>query len=127
MRHAQSATRSLLLEPDIQSRRQLFGAGDAGHDGGVIRKTGKTEDLRDSVRKFLLNPKPEADFSHISGLLDVMHSGESVSVTVEDCTDEKRDQLKLFSQNGFTETALNLDEIFEAYVIGNKGQQLAAG
>jgi len=96
-------------------------------DGGVIRKTGKTEDLRDSVRKFLLNPKPEADFSHIPGLLDVMHSGESVSVTVEDCTDEKRDQLKLFSQNGFTETALNLDEIFEAYVIGNKGQQLAAG
>jgi len=90
-------------------------------DRGVIRKTGKTEALRDSVRKFLLNPKPDADFSNIPGLLDVMHSGESISVTVEDCTDEKRSQLKQLSANGFTETALNLDEIFEAYVIGNKG------
>jgi ABC-2 type transport system ATP-binding protein len=90
-------------------------------DDGVIRKTGRTENLRDSVRKFLLNPKPDADFSSITGLLDVVHSSESVSVTIEDCDDEKRNQLKQFSQNGMTETALNLDEIFEAYVIGNKG------
>ena len=96
-------------------------------DGGVIRKTGKTEDLRDGVRKFLLTPKPDADFSGIAGLLDVMHSGDSVSVTFEDCSDEKRSQLQRLSVNGFTETALNLDEIFEAYVIGNKGQLLAAG
>lgn len=96
-------------------------------DGGVIRKTGKTEDLRDSVRRFLLSPKPNVNFSGIAGLLDVMHSGESVSVTVEDCDDAKRARLKQLSQNGFTETALNLDEIFEAYVIGNKGQMLSAG
>ena len=91
-------------------------------DDGVIRKTGKTEDLRDGVRKFLLNPKPEADFSDITGLLDVMHSGDSVSVTIEDCDDAKRSQLQGQSRNGMTETALNLDEIFEAYVIGNKGK-----
>ena len=91
-------------------------------DGGVIRKTDKTENLRESIRKFLLNPKPDADFSGIKGLLDVMDSGDSVSVTVENCDDEKRNQLKQFSQNGMTETALNLDEIFEAYVIGNKGK-----
>ena len=96
-------------------------------DDGVIRKTGKTENLRDSVRKFLLSPKPDADFSSIAGLLDVMHSGDSVSVTVEDCDDEKRSQLKQLSQNGFAETALNLDEIFEAYIIGNKGQLLSTG
>jgi ABC-2 type transport system ATP-binding protein len=96
-------------------------------DDGVIRKTGKTENLRDSVRKFLLSPKPDADFSSIAGLLDVMHSGDSVSVTVEDCDDTKRSQLKQLSQNGFAETALNLDEIFEAYIIGNKGQLIAAG
>ena len=93
-------------------------------DDGVIRKTGKTEDLRDGVRKFLLNPKPEADFSDITGLLDVMHSGDSVSVTIEDCDDGKRSQLQGQSRNGMTETALNLDEIFEAYVIGNKGKAL---
>ena len=105
-------------------------------DRGVIRKTGKTEDLRDSVRKFIFKPKPEVasamakqslTMPPIAGLLDVMHSGDSVSVTVEDCTDEKRSQLKQLSSNGLTETALNLDEIFEAYVIGNKGQLLAAG
>ncbi|MDH4201930.1 MAG: ABC transporter ATP-binding protein [Phycisphaerae bacterium] len=96
-------------------------------DAGVIRKTGKTENLRDSVRKFLLSPKSEADFSNIGGLLDVMHSGDSVSVTIEDCTDEKRSQLQAHSANGMTETALNLDEIFEAYVIGNKGELLATG
>ena len=95
-------------------------------DGGVIRKTGKTENLRESVRKFIFKPKPDIAIP-ISGLLDVVHSGESVSVTVEDCDDAKRSQLQAQSANGLTETALNLDEIFEAYVIGNKGQMLSAG
>ena len=105
-------------------------------DDGVIRKTDKTENLRDSVRKFLLKPKidsgtdtakhsltvPPVDLSGIDGLLDVMLTGDSVAVTVENCDDEKRNQLQQLSQNGMTETALNLDEIFEAYVIGNKGE-----
>ena len=90
-------------------------------DEGVIRKTGKTGGLRESVRKFLLSPKPDTDLTSITGVLDVMHSGDSVSITIEDCDDEKRSQLQQLSQNGTTETALNLDEIFEAYVIGNKG------
>jgi ABC-2 type transport system ATP-binding protein len=105
-------------------------------DNGVIRKTGKTEALRDSVRKFIFKPKAEAvaatakqslTVPPIAGILDVMHSVDSVSLTVEDCDDAKRSQLQQLSQNGLTETALNLDEIFEAYVIGNKGKQLAAG
>lgn len=89
-------------------------------DDGVIRKTGKTENLRQSIRKYLLTPKQDADFSDIAGILDVTHSGDSISVTVEDCDNEKRSQLQQRSQNTITETALNLDEIFEAYVIGNK-------
>ncbi|MHC4836371.1 MAG: AAA family ATPase, partial [Planctomycetota bacterium] len=104
-------------------------------DSGVIRKTGKTEDLRDSVRRFIFKPKSATNTAKqsltvppgISGVLDVMGSGDSVSVTVEDCDDEKRNQLQGLSANGMTETALNLDEIFEAYVIGNKGQMLSAG
>ena len=96
-------------------------------DGGVIRKTGKTEELRDSVRRFMLTPKPQADFSAIAGLLDVDHVAQAVSVTVEDCDDEKRNQINQFAEGDVTETALNLDEIFESYVIGNKGQRLAAG
>ena len=107
-----------------------------GGDNGVIRKTGKTEGLRDSVRKFIFKPKSESvtntaklslTMPPIPGLLDVLHSADSVSVTVEDCDDEKRSQLQQLSANGVTETALNLDEIFEAYVIGNKGHMLAVG
>lgn len=87
---------------------------------GVIRKAGKTEDLRDSVKKFVMKPKAETDFSSIPGVLDVMRTQDSMSITVEDCDDDKRNMLKQQSQNGMEETALNLDEIFEAYVIGSK-------
>jgi ABC-2 type transport system ATP-binding protein len=92
-------------------------------DGGVIINSSRTEELRESVRKFVLTPKPETDFSGLAGILDVMKAGDNVSITVEDCSDEKRSRLKEMSVNGMTESALNLDEIFEAYVIGNKGQK----
>lgn len=90
-------------------------------DNGVIRTHGKTDDLRDSVRRFIFRPKADRDVLPIAGLLDVMDTGDSVSVTIENCDDEKRSQLRQLSQNGVEETALNLDEIFEAYVIGNRG------
>jgi ABC-2 type transport system ATP-binding protein len=95
-------------------------------DNGIIRKCGKTELLRDSVRKFILTPKPGTDFAAISGLLDVAKAGENVSLTVENCDDQIRSRIKQLSQNGVEETALNLDEIFEAYVIGNQGKRCAA-
>lgn len=41
-----------------------------------------------------------------------------VEQTPTHCTDDKRRQLGALSQNGMVETALNLGEIFEAYVIG---------
>jgi ABC-2 type transport system ATP-binding protein len=89
-------------------------------DDGVIRKTGKTEEIRESVRSFMLTPKADADLSKIAGVLDIRHSGTSVCVTVEDCDDTKRSQINDISQNDPTESALNLDEIFEAYVIGSR-------
>jgi ABC-2 type transport system ATP-binding protein len=95
-------------------------------DSGVIRKIGKTELLRDSVRRFILTPRPEANIAAIPGLLDMTHVGESVSLTVENCDDQFRNRMKQLSQNSVEETAMNLDEIFEAYVIGNQGQRCAA-
>ena len=89
-------------------------------DGGVIRKASKTEDLRTSVRKFTLNPKAGANFSDVDGVLDIIHSGNSVSVIIENCDDAKRSQLQHMPQNNITESGLNLDEIFEAYVIGKR-------
>ena len=94
-------------------------------DNGVIIKASKTEQLRESVRKFVLTPAPEANFNQIPGILDVLKVGDNVSITVEDCNEEKRTQLKGISTNSTTEVALNLDEIFEAYVIGNRGRELS--
>jgi hypothetical protein len=51
----------------------------------------------------------------------MLFTGDNVSITIEDCNEEKRNRLKNISSNGMTEIALNLDEIFEAYVIGNRG------
>jgi ABC-2 type transport system ATP-binding protein len=90
-------------------------------DKGVIIKASKTEQLRESVRKFILTPTPEANFNQIPGVLDVLKVGDNVSITIEDCDEAKRTHLKSMSANGMTEIALNLDEIFEAYVIGNRG------
>ena len=91
-------------------------------DKGTIIKTGKTEQLRESVRKFILSPKPQSDPSQISGVLDVVKSGENISITVQDCDEDKSKAIKMMASNGVQETALNLDEIFEAYVVGNRGQ-----
>lgn len=92
-------------------------------DNGVIIKTGKTEQLRESVRKFILKPAPAADFGRLPGILDVLKVGDNLSVTVEDCDEPKKAKIKAMSSNGTQETALNLDEIFEAYVIGNRGHK----
>ena len=95
-------------------------------DDGVIRKCGKTEMLRDSVRRFILTPKPQADFLTVHGLLDVAQSGETVALTVENCDQTTIDQIARLAQNNVKESSLNLDEIFEAYVIGDRGQPLVA-
>jgi ABC-2 type transport system ATP-binding protein len=91
-------------------------------DKGVIVKTSKTEQLRESVRKFIVVPKGEVKIGEMAGVLDVVDSKGSVSVTIEDCDRAKRAELEAMSANGVTEVALNLDEIFEAYVIGNRGE-----
>lgn len=89
-------------------------------DNGVIRKTGKTDEIRDQVRKFAFTAKPTADVTQLPGLLDVANEHERLAITIEDCDDTKRNQIKQMSQNGLLEESLNLDEIFEAYVVGNQ-------
>ena len=90
-------------------------------DKGVIVKSCKTEELRESVRRFILIPSSNTDFREIPGVLDAFQTGNTISVTVEDCDELKRAKIKSMSSNGTQENELNLDEIFEAYVIGNKG------
>ena len=95
-------------------------------DEGVIVKACRTEQLRESVRRFALKPAPGADFSRVPGILDALKVGDSVSVAIDGCDPAKKALLAEMSANGMTETALNLDEIFEAYVIGNRGRELSA-
>lgn len=91
-------------------------------EDGVICKTGKTDLLRETVRRFVITPQRNADLTGLPGVLDITTAGEQIAVTLEHCDDDKRAQLQKMSLNGMTETALNLDEIFEAFVIGNKGR-----
>ena len=90
-------------------------------DGGVIIKAARTLELRESVKKVVLNTS-QNDFSKIEGLLDVSKAGERVALTVENCDAEKIGKIK-DAYGGFArEIGLNLDEIFEAFVIGNRGE-----
>ena len=94
-------------------------------DNGVIIKAEKTFDLRESVKKVVLNTS-QNDFSKIEGILDASKTGERVALTVENCSFEKVNKIKN-SYGGFArEIGLNLDEIFEAYVIGNRGEAVKA-
>ena len=61
----------------------------------------------------------------MAGILDIFQTGQNLSIIVEDCDESTRVRIKETSVNGIQETALNLDEIFEAYVIGNKGHELS--
>lgn len=93
-------------------------------DKGVIVKTGRTDQLRESIRRFIFRPADNWSPAGIGGLLDVTRSEGSVSVVIEGCDDEKRALLKTMAAEGIQETGLNLDEIFEACVVGNRGKEL---
>ena len=95
-------------------------------DGGVIVKSGATDVIREGVRRFLLTPRAEADLTSLGGILDVTVGTGGVSITVEDCDDHRRAAVRELSANGCQEIALNLDEVFEAYVIGNRGRSATA-
>ena len=91
-------------------------------DKGRIIKTQPTLDLRDSVKKIILNTSKN-DFQNIEGILDAARSDNRVTLTIENCTPEKIHKIKSHYENAFIkETGLNLDEIFEAYVIGNRAE-----
>ncbi len=93
-------------------------------DDGVVCKVGKTDELRESVRRFVISSASDLDTEQFPGLLDVQNRGELKAITVEDCTEETRSKIHKLSRNGVSETALNLDEIFEAYVVGNRGKPI---
>lgn len=90
-------------------------------DDGVIIKSGSTLNLRESVKRIVLKTSKN-DFSEIEGILDATKTDESVAITVENCSSEKVGLIKNLYGGFVSEMGLNLDEIFEAFVIGNRGE-----
>ncbi len=95
-------------------------------DQGAIIKTGSTDALREGVRRFVFVPKPDADIEHLSCILDANRKDQSLCLTVGQCNNDTRDSIKQMAETGIQELPMNLDEIFEAYVIGNRGREVAS-
>jgi ABC-2 type transport system ATP-binding protein len=93
-------------------------------DGGKIIKAAKTIELRDSVRKLIIDQNGTSDWRQIQGLLDINTDDVTrcVAITVENCTQDKKSKISTMGKI-IQEIPLNLDEIFEAYVIGNRGER----
>jgi len=87
--------------------------------GGRIIKCAPVDELRESVKRVLLKPTAEARLAEVPGLLDVESRDGRCSLTVED-VEAARGALTEMSAHGLSVVDLNLDEIFEAYVIGRR-------
>jgi hypothetical protein len=74
----QNLSLALLLAPGHRPDIEIL-------ENSVVVKSCATEQLRESVRRFILTSKPEMDFRRVPGILDVFIVGNNLSVTVEDC------------------------------------------
>ena len=90
-------------------------------DHGRILREADTESLRDSVRRLLLSADDwntvQPNLRKATKILDVRPHGRQVAIVVENATDA----LEAVKNAGLTSAGangLNLDEIFEAYVVG---------
>jgi len=92
---------------------------------GVIAKVDKTDQLRQSVKKILLRGAGDIELGGVGGILDVARMGERIALTIEDYNEARRGEVEKKSGCAVVdEVDLNLDEIFEAYIIGNRGQRV---
>ncbi|MHC4622003.1 MAG: ABC transporter ATP-binding protein [Planctomycetota bacterium] len=90
---------------------------------GAIVKWGTTDELRRSVKKLVLSGADGIGTGDVEGILDIRRVGDRVAVTVQDFDEAKRTAIeKQMGSDAVREVGLNLDEIFEAYVIGNRGR-----
>lgn len=85
-------------------------------DSGLIVRQARTEQLRDDVKWLILPSESYESLGELPGTLDVKRSGKRVAVVVENV----QQAMTFLNKNGLTPEIidLNLDEIFEAYVIG---------
>jgi len=87
-------------------------------DRGKIVRQAATEDLRAKVRRLIIPIEAADAVTRLPGVLDVRESGRQIAVVTEDA-DAALESLRRAGVSA-EDIALNLDEIFEAYVIGRK-------
>ena len=87
-------------------------------DHGRIVRQGPTEELREKVRRLIAPAEAEAVLRRLPGILDFSRSGRQATMVVQDIAAAR--PVLLAEGLTATEVELNLDEIFEAYVIGRK-------
>jgi ABC-2 type transport system ATP-binding protein len=87
-------------------------------DRGKIVRQESTEELRAHVKRLIIPATAENSLGGLANILDITRSGREIAVVVEDAAAASA-QLQ---REGIVarEIDLNLDEIFEAYVIGRK-------
>ena len=84
-------------------------------DHGRVIRQASTEELRNKVKRLIGPAEIAESLRHLPGLLDFGLSGRQATAVVEDI-----DAVRPILTSSAEEIDLNLDEIFEAYVIGRK-------
>jgi len=87
-------------------------------DHGRVMRQAPTEDLRSQVKRLLAPADYAGLFQALPGILDINRSGRQISVVVENISAVR--PMLADSDAPIEEIDLNLDEIFEAYVIGRR-------
>jgi len=90
-------------------------------DRGRIVRQAATEDLRTSVKRLIIPAEQYARILSLPGVLDVRHVDKRVAVVVEDA--EAAEKILVAQGIAAERLDINLDEIFEAYVIGKREGQ----
>lgn len=88
------------------------------HEGRII-KCAAVDELRDKVKRIVLKPSDGARMPEFAGLLDAQAQDGLWSLTIEG-VEAAGPALASISRGDFSVMDLNLDEIFEAYVIGRR-------
>ena len=86
---------------------------------GQIIKAAQVDALRESVKRVMFEPVEGARIEQVPGVLDIQNDNGQCAVTVEQIK-EVEETLAEISKGQVSVVDLNLDEIFEAYVIGRR-------
>jgi ABC-2 type transport system ATP-binding protein len=87
-------------------------------DHGQVVRQAPTEELREQVKRLVAPIEAETTIRQLPGILDLARSGRQVTAVVENIA-RTRPALQSAAMD-IQEIDLNLDEIFEAYVIGRR-------